>query len=235
MRFEVYCDESRQDALYAKGAVQDKYFLLGSTWLPASLRAAIKDKIGQLRLVEGVHGEIKWRKVSPANEEFYKRLIDVFIGFGTELRFRCIAVDVEKVDLLKYHDGDRELGFYKFYYQMLHHWIDDFNEYAIYCDLKTNRSPTRLQELRRYLRLSNLSSEIPIVQAIPSHESSLLGLTDVLLGAAGTRLNDSVSGTSAKERVISYLEQRLGVTRIQHTPKAVQKFNVFHIRLDGGW
>jgi len=57
------------------------------------------------------------------------------------MRFRCIAVDREQVNLAL-HQNDGELGFYKFYYQLLHHWILD-NEYRIFCDLKTNRGRRR--------------------------------------------------------------------------------------------
>ena len=36
------------------------------------------------------------------------------------------VINKNDVDLYKYHQNDQELGFYKFYYQVLHHWIFDF-------------------------------------------------------------------------------------------------------------
>jgi len=157
-----------------------------------------------------------------------------FLDQGHHLRFRCIAVDHKQANLLKFHENDQELAFYKFYYQLLHHWILDFNEYAIFCDFKSNREGDRLEVLRRCLDYSNLSSQIRRVQAVRSSESVLLQLADVLTGAASARLNDKVTAGGAKEAVVATLETGLE-RRIQRTVHAEQKFNVFQINLRGGW
>jgi hypothetical protein len=51
-------------------------------------------------------------------------------------------------------------GFYKFYYQVLHHWILDNNEYTVFCDLKQNRDRSRLTTLKRVLNTANRTSVI---------------------------------------------------------------------------
>jgi hypothetical protein len=43
MKFEVYCDESNPDAITSKKE-HSKYLLIGSLWLPAENREAIKNK-----------------------------------------------------------------------------------------------------------------------------------------------------------------------------------------------
>lgn len=233
MNFEVYCDESRPDLL-SSAHPKARYMVIGSLWLKAEDRNTFKEGIHDLRDKHNVGGEFKWQKVSPSRRNFYKDLIDWFIRKGESLRFRCIAVEHEKVNLLRYHESDQELGFYKFYYQMLHHWIMDFNEYAIFCDCKDNRDRRRLHVLKHCLDASNLSSQVRNVQATRSEESVLIQLADVLTGAASARLNNALKADSTKADVISHLEHCLG-RPIEHTYKAEQKFNVFVINLEGGW
>ncbi len=235
MKFDIYCDESRPDLFTSKSAIGDKYLLIGGLWLPTEKRDEVKRGINALKERFGVRGEIKWKKVSPAHLDFYVALVDLFIDFGLDLRFRCIAVEAAKVDMVHYHESDSELGFYKFYYQLIHHWIFDFNEYNIFCDAKTHRVGGRLQVLQRCLRCVNLSSDVTSIQALPSHEVVIIQLTDFLLGIAGSRLNGSVQPDGAKEQVIQRLERRLDVPRLRHTSKSAQKFNVFVIDLAGGW
>ncbi len=149
------------------------------------------------------------------------------------MRFRCIAVEREHINL-QFHNQDGELGFYKFYYQLLHHWIQDFNEYNIYCDVKKNRDPLRLHTLKKYLDASNISSTIKNIQSLPSRQLVLIQFCDFLLGAASSRMNNMLRVGSAKEAVVQYLEKSLEVEKLIKTVRDEQKFNVFKIRLKGG-
>ena len=235
MKFEVYCDESRPDLFTSRNRSSENFLLIGSLWLPAIHRAAIKEKITILKNRYKIGGQIKWQKISRSRLDFYFELINLFMSFGKDLRFRCIAVNPGEVDFSLYHNDDKELGFYKYYYQLIHHWILDFNEYRFFCDLKTNRNPKRLEDLRRCLKHSNLSSNIVSVQSIPSNESALIQLVDFLLGAAGARLNGVIRSNSTKEKVLLHLEARLGEDRLKPTRKGEEKFNIFKIKLQGGW
>lgn len=233
MKFDVYCDESRPDLLSSSKS-QARFMVIGSLWLPTENREEFKESIHRLRDIHKIGGEFKWQKVSPSRLYFYQDLVDWFASQGERLRFRCIAVEQEKINLLHFHDNDQELGFYKFYYQMLHHWILDCNEYAVFCDFKQNRLRNRLHVLQRCLDLSNLSSSITNIQSVRSEESVLIQLTDVLTGAAAARLNGKLQPGSAKEMVVSRLEAGIG-RAIAPTARCEQKLNVFQIHLQGGW
>lgn len=233
MKFEVYCDECYPDLL-ASCRPQATYMVIGSVWLSAENRQQYKDAIHELRNRHKIGGEFKWQKVSPSRLGFYRDLIDWFFDQGDSLRFRCIAVEHSQVNLLRYHENDQELGFYKFYYQMLHHWIMDFNEYAVFCDFKSNRRRTRLQVLQRCLDASNLSSRVTTVQAIRSSESVLIQLADLLTGIVSAGLNNRLTPNSAKSDIVARTERHLQGP-IRHTVKSEQKFNVFVIDLKGGW
>ena len=141
----------------------------------------------------------------------------------------AIVGEVSRVD-----EGDGELGFYKFYYQLLQTWIHDFNRYTIFCDHKPNRVEHRLSVLKRCLGHSNISSEVATVQAVPSDEAVLIQAVDVLTGAVAARYNQTLRAGSAKTALVTALEARMGQT-IAHTSKAEQKFNVFLINPGGGW
>jgi len=233
MDIEVYCDETYPD-LFSSANPQAKYMFIGSLWLAGENREAFKKEIHELRDRYKIGGEFKWGKISPSKEPFYWALIEWFCSKGEHLRFRCIAIEHEKVNLITFHNGDQELGFYKFYYQMLHHWIYSFNNYKIFCDYKSNRSRDRLHTLQRCLTYSNLSTNGLTVQAVRSPESVLIQLSDVLLGAASAKFNRKLTAGSAKEHVVLHLENLL-----QHpigpTCFAEKKFNFFKINLSGGW
>lgn len=233
MKFEAYCDESNPEVLGAENT-QARYLLIGSIWLRSEDRCEFKDGIYQLRNQYKIGSEFKWNRISPSRVDFYTSLIDFFFAQGERLRFRCIAVDREKVDLKLFHASDQELGFYKFYYQVLHHWILDFNEYAFFLDTKKNRCPLRLATLKDCLDASNLSSIVANVQAIESKQSVLIQLADVLTGVVSRRLNNSSKGSIARDAVLERVEQKLG-RQIGPTSRSENKFNIFKINLSGGW
>ncbi len=122
--------------------------------------------------------------------------------------------------------------FYKFYYQLLHHWILDFNRYRIFVDTKTNRAHDRIWTLERCLRNSNLTSEVAL-QALPSHELDLIQLADLLIGAVSYKFHGHRS-SSAKLEIVRAIETRLA-REIGPTPRSEDKFNVFRFRSGGGW
>ena len=233
MIFDIYCDESRPDLLSSNNP-KATFMLIGSLWLPYNKREGFKKDIHDLRNKYKVGGEFKWQKVSPSRINFYKELIGWFNAMGEQLRYRCIVVEHKQVDLTLYHNGDQELGFYKFYYQLLHHWIFDWNEYNIFVDCKTNRNRDSLKDLKRCLSLSNLSSVIRQMQAIHSKESVLLQLVDVLTGIAAYRLNNNINTGSAKFALLCELEKLLG-RQLRPTSRGEHKYNIFKINLGGGW
>jgi hypothetical protein len=208
--------------------------VIGSLWLPKDKRDVYKKEIHAMKEKHKIGPEFKWQKVSNSRLDFYLELVDWFCGKKEDLRFRCIGVDKAKVDLIHYHENDQELGFYKFYYQMLHHWISDFNEYSIFCDSKNNARRDRLHTLATCLINSNLSATIKRVQSIRSHESVLIQMSDFLTGMAASRLNNSLVVGSAREKILRHFEKNLG-RKICGTNKGVSKFNVFLIDLQGGW
>jgi hypothetical protein len=231
MDFEVYCDESRPELLSSSRPGQARYTLIGGLWMPADLRPDFK---GNWQTVKAKHHrfeELKWTKISRSSVGCYEAAVDIFLQ-SENLRFRCIAIDSTRLDVDRYHEGDPELGFFKFYYWLLDAWTYGPDAFFIFCDIKTTRLGGRLSTLQRCLNRSvHLRAPVANIQAIPSSQSAGLQLTDILLGVAGARLNSVLDPGSAKESVATHLERGLGISQICDTPKSEAKFNVFKIRL----
>jgi hypothetical protein len=233
MEYDIYCDESRSD-IFTSQKTKDCFMIIGGLWLETKNRNVFKKELADLKQNNKCLGELKWNKVSPSQEVFYKHLVDYFFQKGDELRFRCIVVEKNKVDLVRYHESDAELSFYKFYYQLLHHWILDFNAYSIFIDTKSNRVKDRINVLRNCLEKANISSEIKNVQALPSHEVVFIQLTDLLVGAVSASFNQSIV-SHTKRNIVSQIEKHLKHKILTPTSRDYLKFNVFKIHPGGDW
>jgi len=234
MKIEAYCDESRQDLFTTKKETTDRYMVIGSIWLPKEHRSSFKNKIKEIKAKYNLsHSEIKWEYVSPSHLDFYKEVVKQFFEEGESIRFRCIVVDMKQVDLDTYHESDAELGFYKFYYELLHYWIEGDNKYYIFTDIKTTRKKNRLKKLHEILNTASLIANIVSVQAIPSKESVLIQLSDLLIGAVGYSCH-SYSKSSAKNEIVRLITDEIKRQPCEGTLRGENKFNVFRIQLNKG-
>lgn len=232
MVFDIYCDESRQDLLVEKSSITEnnRYVCIGGILLPTENRESLKMKIKDLKQQHEVYGELKWGNVSSNKIDFYLDLIDLFFN-DDSIDFRTVVIDATEVDNETFNRNDHELGYYKFYYQLLYHWIDASENYYIFTDYKTNKDGTRLNFLKKILNKACHSSCIEVLQAINSKESLLLQLQNVLMGAVGYKFNYGIVGESlAKQALIKRIEWHLG-HEIFPTPKNYKRFNVFKINL----
>lgn len=230
MKYEIYCDESGVEAFFDKNA--HRYAVIGGIWIPAEERSSCKAKINSLKEKYGLMGEMKWKKVCPSSVNFYKDVIDYFFE-NTNIRFRAICIKAEQLNHEKYNLGKGELGFYKFYFQLLQHWLVWNNIYQIFVDYKVNGYPHRVFELGKILNNAT-SARVSQIQALPSEQSVLIQLADVLTGAVAATFNQEYKKGSAKEDILNVFSKHLGHT-IKPTFVSEIKFNVFEIKLRQGW
>ena len=87
--------------------------------------------------------------------------------------------------------------------------------------------------MKKVLNNSNLTSDIELLQALPSEQSLGIQLADVLTGIVSAKFNNKTT-SEAKKELIHHVEKRLG-RMICPTYKWEEKFNVFKINLRGGW
>lgn len=230
MKYEIYCDESCVEGLFDKQA--HPYAVIGGIWIPAEFRPTLKKEINNLKSKYNKNGEMKWNKIAPSSLAFYREVIDLF--FRTyQIRFRAICVETQKVNHTVFNQGNGELGFYKFYFQLIHNWLITDNEYCLFLDHKINGYPHRVNDLKKILQYST-NANILQAQALPSEQSVLIQLADVLTGAVAASFNDELHDGSAKKEICSTIEAYIG-HQIRSTAASEQKFNVFDINLRQGW
>jgi len=78
--------------------------------------------------------EVKWSKTSTQKLTAYRSLVDFF--FSRDFSFRVIIVEQGKLRYDEFKDGDDELGFYTFYYEMLIKWLHQPTAYNLLLDFK---------------------------------------------------------------------------------------------------
>lgn len=230
MKYEIYCDESCWEALFNKNA--HTYAVIGGVWIPAEERQSLKAAIREMKERHGLYGEMKWKHICPMSVALYKELISLFFN-NKKIRFRAICIKAKEVNHNRFNAGNGELGFYKFYFQLIHHWMMMGNSYQIFLDYKTNGYQHRVQELG--LILNNASTaELTQIQALPSEESVLIQLADVLTGAVASAFNNKAVSSNSKRTIRDLIESNLGHP-IKGTTAGEPKFNVFNINLRKDW
>lgn len=222
--FNIYCDETRVENPDAKKMA------IGALLIPRGEKDRLVEALKNLRTRYEFDHELKWAKTSPRFMPFYKALIDLFvadIAFG----FRCIIVDKTELDYERYHNDDKELAFFKFYYLMLRQKLLNFKQYYIFLDKKPTRDKNRARALHAYLEsyilLHKQQCSIAHLQAYDSHENLLIQVADFLTGLVGNAVNPGRRSV-AKGEIIKHFKEKLGRRQILKTsPWAEEKFNVF--------
>ncbi|MEX6169044.1 DUF3800 domain-containing protein [Staphylococcus haemolyticus] len=224
---EVYCDESSLENLFKDN--KSGYIVIGGIWLDKKDHKIVKKEIDHLKRKHSIGGEFKWNKVSYSRKQFYFEILDYFFG-NRKIRFRCIVVNTKKVNTEKYHNSDNELGFYKFYFNLLDKWCISNDTYYIYLYYKSNKDNNRLPKLKEIL---NYVSEGEIIDVLPirSEESVFIQLADLLSGVVSFHFNNNDVKDNTKYEFKKRLEEHIGES-IKSSPSSEKKFNVFQIRLN---
>lgn len=224
--YTVYCDESRHDS-----QERNRYMAIGGLWVPTGKKQALTKELRELLASRGLRSEVKWTKTSEKHLEDYKAIVDFFVA--NELNFRVIVVDQRKVDYDRFKQGDEELGFYSFYYEMLIKWLDKPVTYNLLLDFKKNKGADHYEVLARCLR-AKVPAETVVsgVHVIDSADSPLAQLADLLTGAVAASWC-GFPGITPKSQLADYIAKRLGrfSLRLANAGPAFGKFNIFRIDL----
>ena len=189
-RCNVYCDESCH-LEHDRASVM----VLGAVWCPADRVQEISVRLRELKQKHHVLSsekprlrqfEVKWTKVSEAKLDLYLDWIDYFFD-DDDLHFRGVVIDKTILDHAvrgQTHDD----WYYKMMFTLLEPIIDPKQHYHIYLDIKDTRSERKRAKLEAVLRNANLDDDgtiIDRVQQMRSHESEVMQLADLLIGAIG--------------------------------------------------
>lgn len=235
MEHNIYCDESCH--LENDG---EKYMVLGGIICAKNDRNIIKNNIIDIKRKNNIKdmAEIKWNKVSKSKIIYYKQLIDYFFNSDL-LRFRAMIINKSQLNHEKFNQTHDD-WYYKMYYELLKNLIEPKDYNYIYLDIKDTKSTKKVENVKKYLNIKMAEYEykpIKHIQSINSQESSIMQLTDLLIGAIGYRNREMYkkeNSSIAKKELMEYISEKSGYSLLKSTLLSEKKFNLFHIILDRG-
>ena len=119
---------------------------------------------------------------------------------------------------------------------LLRQIIDPELSYQIYLDIKDTRSESKrrkLEEVLRNAKYDPTGQVIKGIQQIRSHESNILQIADLLIGALRYK-NENLSGSDAKLTLIRYIIECSKRQLIYSTWPKESKFNILIWKSGGG-
>jgi hypothetical protein len=229
-KINIYCDESR----HTSG--EDDFMVIGAICCPKDLKREMVYKINFLKEKYQTQGEFGWKRLSPNRRAFYLELIELFIN--SPLNFKCIVVDKRELNHERYNNGDKELGFYKLYYQMLTGLLKSGHKYSVYVDWQVNQKEKRFSDLKFYLDKRKIRATIGCLEPVSSETQPLIQLADLLMGAIGYQYNNRKE-SSIKVEFCGLLATKLHTLNPKYfrfgnlktfTAQDEEKFNIFRWR-----
>lgn len=199
-----------------------------------------------LRKSRHIFGELKWSRVRNRHLDNYKQFLDCFFALNNTgyAHFHALIIDTNQLDHDKF-GCDAEIGFYKFYYQLLLHCFgakycqkDPSNRLLVYTDYRT--SSYSLTELRKILnngiskRFNITTSPFRLIQPCNSALSQSIQMVDVLIGAIGYKKNGYnllANANPAKKELVTYIAEKSGTDLVNGTPLRIQRFTIWNFRL----
>jgi hypothetical protein len=222
----IYCDESCH--LLNDG---HEVMTLGALWCPVERRREISVRLREIKKKHGIPfaTEVKWVKVSPAKVDFYRDWMDYFFD-DDDLHFRAVVIG-RKSGLNHDERGQtHDDWYYKMLFTLVSPLLKPSNRHRIYLDRKDTHAAAKAAKLHDVLCSSRYDFDRAIierVQPVLSHESELLQLCDLLIGAVGYA-NRGLSGSPAKLGLVGRMKERSRLSLIRSTLLSAEKVNVFH-------
>lgn len=177
------------------------------------------------------HREIKWTKVSKSKFEYYKDLVDYF--FDNEmLYFRAVIIpDKSKLDHKKFKQSHDEF-YYKMYYLSIIKLLSISDKLNIYIDIKDTNGYSKTENLKQILnKKAKDKTKINKIQQIRSHESQIMQLSDLFIGALGY-LHRNLDKSCSKLKLAKHIETRSKQNLKYTSLMSNHKFNI--IVFNGG-
>jgi len=219
----VYCDESRQSG--------HRYMVLGGIWIAQEKEIEFNNLCHKFRSQEAhlLSSFLKWGKATSKNFlKLYKQFVDIFFSYP-HIKFNAIVIDAHQLDYEKYHQGDKELAFYKFYFLLLSRNMDYRSKHLILLDRRNNKKSGRLLTLKSRLNgyfynIKQAKHNVAVtVEARDSRLYNQLQLADIFIGYLGYK-KDGYTTSPAKLELAKHITYR----RTELLPKIKWgKFNVW--------
>ncbi len=223
MRYHIYADESRQ--------CQDRFMVLGGIIVEADDVPGFEGMMAKFRHETKMSAELKWTKVTNQKFHEYQLFLRYFFSLlnADRVHFHCLIVDAQLTDHRKFNQGDKEIGFYKFYYQLLLHSFGkrycrqgEDDRFILHLDQRTTHY--KLGTLKTVLN-NGMKKKFQIdtqpfrsVEPKNSKESELIQINDIVVGAIGFQKNgyEFRPGTrQSKKDLVAFIAQEARIPNLK--------------------
>lgn len=236
----IYCDESCH-----LEAFKSSVLVFGCVWCREDATRSISERLRNLKAFHGLAQqkdytppqtpfEVKWTKVSASKADFYCDWIDLFFE-EPKLGFRGILIPDRSILAHEEHNQTHDEWYYKMMFLLIDRIINPAIKYRVYMDIKDTRSEEKRAHLEKVLRSANRDSAgevIERVQQIRSHESELMQLADLLMGAIAYKNRREIGDLQnerpnlGKLKVIKKIQSRANKSLSHTTWQGERKFNL---------
>jgi hypothetical protein len=222
--------------------------VLGGIIIPSENVDQFNKTMKQFRIEQKMFSELKWSKVTNQKLSEYKRFVEYFFALNNtdKLHFHSIIIDNHQINYKKFSKGDKEAGFYKFYYQLLLHcfgkrYCREGKNDRFIVNLDQRTSSYSLNTLRIILnrgmkkKFSIDSSPFVSIEPRDSKQSELIQINDIIVGAIGFQKNgyDLLADTrQAKKELAMYIANEAGLSNLKEdSPWGQNRLTIWNFRL----
>lgn len=224
MEYNIYCDESCH--LEHDG---NDILVLGGICCPKSESKKINNDILLIKDSFDINreAEIKWTKVSPANVDFYTKLVRYFFD-NNNLSFRgYVGRGKTELDHNSHNQTYNDL-YYKLYYRMLEFILDahQSDKFNIYVDIKDTIGSKKVEKLKSYFNNHYTNNLVNKIQLERSEKIGLIQLADLFIGALSYK-HRYLNSNLGKLKIIELIEDLSAKNMLSTIPVRYKKVNWF--------
>lgn len=217
--------------------------VMGGLIIPTAAAERANECVAELRLPELPRGEMKWGSVSRSKYAPYQRLVDAFFddpAFAA-VDFHTTVVDTWEQDHQRFNQGDREVTFNKELYQLATKFARLYPTrlFHLYPDEReTTQHPANLRDILNFgRRKKGDRRDFPYRRSHfrKSHDTPMLQVVDVLLGAVAYHVNNHIAAPNAspaKGDLARHVLARAGIRNAMRDTAKSGKFTIWHRRLE---
>ena len=223
MIYKIFCDESNH-----LSSDKSNLMVIGGIAVNNERVEYINRYIKYLKHKHNATNELKWTKLNNNKRDFYKELLEFFFS-NTALRFNAqIVLNKSQLNHQRYNEDEADMFYYKMYYYTLLPFLKPDNQYNIFIDYKDTKGGKRAKKLNEIIKNSFYGSIKTEFTIIHSHESQIMQLTDILIGAISYKNRQDIEHKSnIKNFIIKTIEELSGIALNVSTPEWENKFRLY--------
>ena len=205
--------------------------VIGGICCPSKEVEYINRYIKHIKHKHNANCELKWTKLNNNKKEFYKELLKFFFS-RVDLRFNAqVVLNKSNLNHDKYNDGEADKFYYKMYYFTLLPFLNSSDKYNVFMDYKDTKGGQRVKKLKEVVTNTfqgNINLNFTIIH---SHESQIMQLSDIFIGAIGYKNREDIDKNSEiKNYIIDLIEQLNGSGLNTSSPPWEKKFRIFRFQ-----